>query len=330
MSVPPPTPAPASPTPEPAGPPTAPTSSAPSSTPVAAGAAAIAWRRRRAALAGFVRAYLRHRSGVAGLAVLAGCVALAVAAPLVTDAAALDVTRVDGRPLAAPSGAHWLGTDESGRSVLLLTWWGARISLLVGFLAALLSVAIGTVTGIVAGHFGGAVAGVVMRVTDWFLALPTLVLAIALATVLDRGLSTIVLAIGLTSWPTTARLVRAQTLAIEARPYVERAVALGGGHWHVAARHVLPGVMPLVLANTTLTVGTAIVLESTLSFLGLGDPARVSWGSMLKAAADSGAVTAGAWWYLLAPGLAIVAVVLAFTLCGRTAEAVLDPRLRGG
>jgi peptide/nickel transport system permease protein len=289
----------------------------------------IAWTRRRAALSRFGREYLRHRSGVAGLAVLSGCVALALLAPLVTDPTGLDVTRVDARPLAPPSAAYWLGTDESGRSVLLLTWWGARISLLTGFLATLLSVGIGTAIGIVAGHFRGWMAGVTMRVTDWFLALPTLVLAIALATVLDRGLFTIVLAIGLTSWPTTARLVRAQTLAIEARPYVERATVLGGGHWHVTSRHVLPGVMPLVLANTTLAVGTATVLESTLSFLGLGDPTRVSWGSMLKAASDSGAVTSGAWWYLLAPGISIAGIVLAFTLCGRAIEAALNPRLRG-
>lgn len=299
------------------------------SAPAVAAPARIAWTRRRAAMSRFGREYLRHRSGAAGLAVLGGCVALALLAPLVTDPIGLDVTRVDARPLAPPSAAYWLGTDESGRSVLLLTWWGARISLLTGFLAAMLSVGIGTAVGIVAGHFRGWAAGVTMRVTDWFLALPTLVLAIALATVLDRGLFTIVLAIGLTSWPTTARLVRAQTLAIEARPYVERATVLGGGHWHVTSRHVLPGVMPLVLANTTLAVGTATVLESTLSFLGLGDPTRVSWGSMLKAASDSGAVTSGAWWYLLAPGLSIAGIVLAFTLCGRAIEAALNPRLRG-
>lgn len=299
------------------------------SAPAAAAPARIAWTRRRASLTRFWREYARQPAGVTGLAVLASCVALALAAPLITDPAGLDVTKVDAAALAAPGAGHPLGTDEAGRSVALLTLWGARISLFVGFLATMLSVGIGTVVGIAAGHFRGWSAGVAMRVTDWFLALPTLVLAIALATVLDRGLFTIVLAIGLTSWPTTARLVRAQTLAVEAKPYVERAVALGGGHWHVTSRHVLPNVMPLVLANTTLAVGTAIALESTLSFLGLGDPTRVSWGSMLKAATDSGAVTGGAWWYLLAPGLAIVSVVLAFTLCGRAIEAALNPRLRG-
>jgi len=263
-------------------------------------------------------------AGPVGLATLLGVALLAVAAPVLSDPAGLDVTKVGGPLLAAPSSGYWLGTDETGRSVLLLTWWGARVSLLVGVAAAVLSVGIGTVVGLLAGHFRGLAAAVLMPVTDFFLALPSLVLAIALSSVLPRGAGTIVLAIGLTAWPTTARLVRAQTLTVEVRPYLERARALGGGHGHLLVRHVLPAVFPLVLANATLTIGSAIIAESTLSFLGLGDPGRVSWGSMLEAAVDSGAVTAGAWWYLLPPGLGIVVVVLAFTVCGRALEAALD------
>jgi peptide/nickel transport system permease protein len=279
---------------------------------------------------GVWRAVRGNRAGLAGLVILALVVALALLAPVLTDPAALDVTRATGARLAPPDGHYWLGTDESGRSVLLLTWWGARISLLVGLAAAALSVVIGTVVGLVAGQFGGWVAALLMRATDFFLVLPALVLAIALSTVLTRGLGTIVLAIGVTSWPTTARIVRAQTLTIRTRGYVERAVALGGGHWHVIRRHVLPAVLPLVLANTTLNVAGAIIAESTLSFLGLGDPTQVSWGSMLNAAWTNGAVTAGAWWYLLPPGVGIVVVVLAFTLCGRALEAVVAPTRRGG
>ncbi|HEX5121468.1 MAG TPA: ABC transporter permease [Pseudonocardiaceae bacterium] len=273
------------------------------------------------------RRFTANRAGLAGLVILAVVVALALLAPALTDPAALDVTKATGARLAAPDGRFWLGTDESGRSVLLLTWWGARISLLVGLAAAALSVVIGTVVGLVAGQFGGWVAAVLMRCTDFFLVLPSLVLAIALSTVLTRGLGTIVLAIGVTSWPTTARIVRAQTLTIRTRGYVDRAIALGGGHWHVITRHVLPAVLPLVLANTTLNVAGAIIAESTLSFLGLGDPTQVSWGSMLNAAWTNGAVTAGAWWYLLPPGIGIVVVVLAFTLCGRALETAA---LRGG
>lgn len=288
----------------------------------------IAWTRRRTAFAAHARTFVSDRAGLVGLVVLVVIILLAVLAPVLTDPAGLDVTKATGPRLAAPSAQYWLGTDESGRSVLLLTWWGARISLLVGLAAAALSVGIGTLVGLLAGHFGRWPSAVLMRITDFFLVLPSLVLAIALSTVLERGLLTIVLALGVTSWPTTARIVRAQTLTVQTRPYIERARALGGGHWHVIGRHVLPAVMPLVLANTTLNVAGAIIGESTLSFLGLGDPTQVSWGSMLNAAWGNGAVTAGAWWYLLPPGIGIVIVVLAFTLCGRALEAVLTPALR--
>lgn len=289
----------------------------------------IASRRRRATLVDSWRVYRRDRGGLAGLVVLVLIGAFALAAPWLSDADGLDVTRATGPGLRPPDGTFWLGTDEAGRSVLLMTWWGARVSLLVGLSAAVLSVLIGTVVGVLAAHFGGVTATLLMRVTDFFLVLPALVLAIVLSTVLERGLASIVLAVGVTSWPTTARLVRAQTLTVETRPYVERARALGGGHAHIVGRHVLPAVLPLVFANTTLSVAGAIIAESTLAFLGLGDPSRISWGAMLKSALDVGAVTAGAWWYLLPPGLGIVVVVLSFTLCGRALEAVFNPRLRG-
>jgi peptide/nickel transport system permease protein len=291
--------------------------------------AAIVWQRRRAAAAGVWHEFARNRGGLAGLGVLAVIVVLAVLAPVITNEANLDVTNAPGRPLQPPSGQFLLGTDIDGRSVLLLTLWGARVSLLVGFSATILSVLIGTVVGIAAGHFGRWPAAVLLRFTDFFLVLPSLVLAIALSTVLPQGIATIILAVGVTSWPTTARLVRAQTLTIESRPYIERAKALGGGHLHIVGKHVLPGVLPLVLANTTLVVGNSIIAESTLSFLGLGDPSAVSWGSMLQRALGSGAVTAGAWWYLLPPGLAIVVIVLCFTVVGRALETVVNPRLKG-
>ncbi|APU14847.1 MULTISPECIES: ABC transporter permease [Actinoalloteichus] len=290
---------------------------------------AIAWARRRRAFATGWTSFRSQRAGLVGLIALAVIAVLALAAPLLTDATGLDVTQATADRLEPPSMQYWLGTDENGRSVLLLTWWGARISLLVGLAATVLSVGIGTLVGVLAAHFGGLTSAALMRVTDFFLVVPSLVLAIALSTVLARGLGTIVLAIGLTAWPTTARLVRAQTLAVEARPYIERAKALGAGHGHLIGSHVLPGVLPLVFANTTLAVASAVIAESTLSFLGLGDPTQVSWGAMLKSAMDTGAVTGGAWWYLLPPGLGIVTVVLAFTLCGRALETVLNPRLRG-
>ncbi|POX49082.1 ABC transporter permease [Streptomyces sp. Ru71] len=289
--------------------------------------AGLAWQRRRRAAARFWRQYRTHRAGLVGLAALALLALLALTAPLTVGSDVASVTGAPGRPLESPSGEFWLGTDRFGRDLLGLLVWGSRVSLLVGLLAAVLSVAIGAVVGITAGHFRGAYATVLMRVTDWFLVMPTLVLAIALATVMSRSLGTVVLAIGVTTWPTTARLVRAQTLAVESRPYIERAKALGGGHWHIMTRHVLPNVMPLVLAQTTLMISSSILAEATLAFLGLGDPTVVSWGGMLQEAREAGAVSSGDWWYLVPPGIAIAGVALAFTLCGRAVEAVLNPRL---
>lgn len=288
---------------------------------------ALSRARKRRSMARFWREYRSHRGGLWGLAGLALIALIAVFAPALTGADAQSVTEAPGGALESPSAEFPLGTDQFGRSVLALLIWGARVSLTVGLLAAFLCVAIGTVIGIVAGHFRGWYATVLMRVTDWFLVMPTLVLAIALATVMDRSLWTVIIAIGVTTWPTTARLVRAQTLAVESRPYIERARALGGGHGHIMLRHVLPNVMPLVLAQTTLVISGAILTEATLAFLGLGDPTITSWGGMLQDAREAGAVSAGDWWYLAPPGIAIALVALAFTLCGRAIETVLNPKL---
>ena len=159
--------------------------------------------------------------------------------------------------------------------------------------------------------------------------IPFLPLAIVLASVLGRSLLNIVIVIGVTGWAGTALLIRSQTLSIKERPYLERARVLGAGRWHQMTRHILPNVMPMVFANTTLTVAIAILAETTLSFLGLGDPTRVSWGSMLESAFSVGAITTGAWWYIVPPGVCVVLVVLSFTLVGQALEEVFNPRLRG-
>ncbi|MDN3272147.1 ABC transporter permease [Streptomyces sp. MA15] len=284
-------------------------------------------RRRRDSAARFWRQYRTHRAGLFGLGALLLFALPAVGAPLLVGSDVDDVTDAPGGPLEGPSAAFPFGTDRFGRDLLGLVIWGSRVSLLVGLLAAVLSVAIGTLIGVTSGHFKGWYATVMMRITDWFLVMPTLVLAIALATVMPRSLLTTVVAIGVTTWPTTARLVRAQTLAVETRPYIERARALGGGHRHIMSRHVLPHVMPLVLAQTTLIISTAILAEATLAFLGLSDPSVVSWGALLQDAREAGAVSSGHWWYLVPPGVAIAVVALAFTLCGRAVEQVLNPRL---
>jgi peptide/nickel transport system permease protein len=303
---------------------TAPTEGVPQKTP---SARSLARARKRQSLARFWQSYRAHRSGLWGLGLLILIALIALFAPALVGADAQSVTDAPGGPLEGPSGEFPLGTDQFGRSVLALLVYGARESLTVGLLAAFLCVAIGTLVGIIAGHFRGWYSTVLMRITDWFLVMPTLVLAIALATVMDRSMWTVIIAIGVTTWPTTARLVRAQTLAVESRPYIERARALGGGHGHVMTRHVLPNVMPLVLAQTTMIISSAILTEATLAFLGLSDPTVTSWGGMLQDAREAGAVSAGDWWYLAPPGIAIAIVALSFTLCGRAVESVLNPKL---
>ena len=179
---------------------------------------AIAWRRRRQAMARTWHDFAAQKGALAGLALLAVTVVMALLLPVISDESGLDVTKADGGALNPPSGRYWLGTDIDGRSVLLMTLWGARISLLVGFSATVLSVLIGTLIGIAAAHFGSWASTILLRFTDFFLVLPSLILAIALSAVLPPGVFTVIVAIGLTSWPGTARLVRAQTLTIESRP----------------------------------------------------------------------------------------------------------------
>jgi peptide/nickel transport system permease protein len=285
-------------------------------------------QRRLASYRRTWRAFRSHRSGLAGLGILVVFIFVALAAPLLASSRGLDVTVANGPVLGAPSSHYWLGTDDNGRSVLTLLIWGARISLFVGLSATVISMVIGTFLGLVSGYFGGWIGRITFRITEWMLVIPFLPLAIALAAVLGRGLVNIIIVIGVTSWPGTALLIRSQTLSIKERAYVERAEAIGGGRWHQLGRHVLPNVMPMVFANTTLTVAAAILTETTLSFLGLGDPTRTSWGTMLDSAYQVGAMTTGSWWFVVPPGICVVLVVLAFTLVGQALEEVLNPRLR--
>jgi peptide/nickel transport system permease protein len=264
-----------------------------------------------------------------GLVFLVLVVLMALAAPLLADEAGLRaINATDNPAFASPSDFGRLGTDALGRDVLTQLIWGSRISLLVGLAATVLAMLIGSTVGIAAGFFGGHVGGLLMRLTEWFLVIPFLPLAIALAAILGPSIQNIIIVIGITSWPSTARLIHAQVLTLKERDYVDRSRALGASNWHLMTRHIVPNVMPLILANTTLTVPVVILSEATLSFLGLGDPQNASWGQMLDDAFESGAVTVEAWWYIVPPGLGIMLVVLAFTLVGQALEEILDPRLR--
>jgi peptide/nickel transport system permease protein len=289
---------------------------------------AIARARRRSSARRLWRTFRKSKMGIAGLIILVFFTLVAIFAPLLASSEGLDPTKVDGPILAPPSWEYPLGTDDLGRSVLTLTIWGARISLLVGLCATVVSMVVGSSLGILSGYRGGWADRVLMRLTDWFLVIPWLALAIILASIFGQSLLIITLVIGLTSWAGTARLVRSQVLSVKERPFVERARGLGASDRQVVVRHVLPNVFPVIFANTILTVALSILAETTLSFLGLGDPLRISWGAILEMAFEAGASTIGAWWWLGAPGVCIVLVVLAFTMCGYALDEILNPRLR--
>ncbi len=230
--------------------------------------------------------------------------------------------------LQPPSIKHLMGTDDMGRDVLANLISGARISLLTGVLATIISMFIGTFIGILAGYYGKGLDNFLMRLTDFFLVIPWLPLMMVLAAILGTSLWNIIFVIGITSWAGTARVVRAQTLSVKERQFIERTVSIGAGNLHIMVRHVLPNVFPLVFANTVLVAAVAIVSETTLSFLGLGDPTMASWGMMLHYAFEGGATAAGAYWYYLPPGICVILVVLAFTLLGYAFDEILNPKLR--
>jgi peptide/nickel transport system permease protein len=296
--------------------------------PVALTPRQVAWRRRRQAALVTWREFARHKSGLFGLVVLTIFALIAIFATVIVDSNGQSVVDATGGVGESPSSHFILGTDEYGRSVFTLLILGSRISLFVGLLATVISMVLGTLIGITSGYFTGWFGGILYRLTEWFIVIPFLPLAIVMATLIGRSMWAISFVIGVTSWPGTALLIRAQTLSIKERPYMERAKVLGAGHWHQMSRHILPNVMPMVFANTTLTVAGAILAETTLSFLGLGDPTRVSWGTMLDSAFSNGALTLGWWWYLFPPGVCVVLVVLSFTLVGQALEEIFNPRLR--
>ena len=270
----------------------------------------------------------RKRLFWVGGAMVGGAIVVATFAPVIAPYDPYAQIRVTVSDIyAPPSLEHLLGTDDAGKDVLSSLIYGTRVSLLVGFAAAIISLFIGGVIGIIAGYRGGRIGNLLMRFTDFFLVIPDLALQIVIVAIVGQSLRNIIMVIGVLGWTTTARLVRAQTLTVRERKYVQRAKALGASDRHVLVHHIFPQVVPLMLANTVLVISLAILSESTLAFIGLGDPTVISWGQMLNFAFTRGAVSAGAWWALIPPGLAIVWVVLGTTLVGNAAEEVLNPRM---
>jgi peptide/nickel transport system permease protein len=240
--------------------------------------------------------------------------------------AVINATTID--VMGSPSAAHPLGQDESGKDVLSEVFYGARVSLLIGITASLIVVVLGGFLGTVAGYFSGSVDTVIMRIVDAILVVPQLPLMLVIIAVAGRGLVNIVLVIGFLSWTYMARIVRSQVLSIRERPFILRARAIGVGHTRIMFRHILPQVLPIILAQATLDVSWAILTEATLSFLGLGDPTLISWGGMLNRAFLQGALMQGAWWFLFPPGLALAWVTISLTFLGNGLQEIVNPRLR--
>jgi peptide/nickel transport system permease protein len=274
--------------------------------------------------------YRSNWQGMLGLYIMIAFFAMALLAPFLADHATLDPTAQVGKPFQPPSLSHYLifGTDEQGLSVFSEFVWSARISLAVGLIATIISTVLGASIGVSAGYYSGWSSEVLMRLTDAFLVIPWLPLAMVLAAAWGQNYWMIMVIIGITSWPGTARVVRSDVLRVRELQFIERARAIGSGNAHIMRKHILPNVFPIIFANTILVVAIAILSEAELSFLGLGDPLRFSWGTMLNHAWDSGAAGLPAWWYIMPPGLAIVFVVVAFTFMGTAFDEVLDPKLR--
>ena len=291
-------------------------------------------------LTGLSRSVLAKGEGKVGIVILLVAFVMAALPDILTgpyQTAAL----ATGGFLQPPSVQHLLGTDEAGRDVLNLVVHGARVSLTIGILATLIAVLVGTLIGLVSGYIGGWVDGWLMRLTDFFFVVPPFVLALAITPIaleavgrsgvilgFRASLFVIVLVIGLTSWPFIARVVRSQTLSLRDRPFVDRARVAGTGPAAIMWMHILPNVVPQIVANGALVVAGAIATETALAFIGLGDPLQPSWGTLLFLAQRAGAASSGAWWYVGAPGMFVLIVILSFVLVGEALDTTLNPRRR--
>jgi len=272
--------------------------------------------------AGPFRRLLRRPAAVLGLVAALAFIAIALLAPWVApyDPAQTSWSAIRN----APSAAHWMGTDELGRDVMARLIWGARASLLAGVVSVAIALALGVPLGLVAGYAGGWTDGVISRFTDALLACPFLILAIAMAAFLGPSLTNAMIAIGSSAMPIFIRLTRGQVLAVKVEDYVEAARAVGNPHWRILLRHVLPNIVPPLIVQATLTTATAIIAESSLSFLGLGQqPPAPSWGSMLNTARN---FMTQAPWMAIWPGVTICTVVFAFNLLGDGLRDALDPK----
>ncbi len=294
----------------------------------------------------FARVFRDSRLGMIGLVLLLIFVVMALTAPLLTSVGFLKdpnamlcgadfhvcLPEESTKMAFAPPNAYaWLGTDKFARDIFSRLWWGTQVTILIGVFASVISMGLGTFVGMVAGYYGGWTDELLMRITDFFLVLPTIVLAIILAGMFRQsgGGSSfwIVMVIGITLWASTARLVRSQVLTLKERQFIERAKAIGAGQTRIVWYHIFPNAFSLVFAEAILTIAVAILTESFMSFIGLGPADATTWGKMIEEGIMYSAIQRAPIW-IVAPGIAIVIVVLGFTLLGYALDEIFNPRLR--
>ncbi|WP_371999206.1 ABC transporter permease (plasmid) [Tistrella mobilis] len=270
----------------------------------------------------FFSAFFRHPSGITGAVLLALVTGLALGAPLLFP---VDPWEMVGAPFEPPlSEGLIFGSDTLGRDVAAGIAWGARVSLIIGIASAVSAAGIGVIIGAAAGYFGGLVDDVLMRITELFQTIPGFVLAILLVAILSPGMETVIFSIAVVSWPPLARLTRAEFMSLATRDFVHAARCQGESALAIIIRHILPNAASPIVVATSLTVATAILIESALSFLGLGDPNDMSWGFMVGSART---VIRQAWWTSVFPGLAILLTVVAVNLVGEALNDALNPRI---
>jgi len=288
-------------------------------------ATSVARGTRRSARMALLHAVARHRLARVGLGIVAVLCFLAVSAPLLAPYSPYDQDLYS--VLAAPSTAHWLGTDNLGRDLFSRILYGTRVSLFVGVVSSALSAALGVAIGLFAGFKGGMVDAVIMRVTDAFLCFPPLIFILAMSAALGPGLHNVMLSFALFGWTGFARITRGQVLQIRELPFVEAARSIGVPPFRIMSRHILPNALAPILIAITITVGTAILVESGVSFLGLGvQPPTASWGKELRLGFT---YLETAPLFAIAPGVMISLAVVAFNFVGDGLRDALDPRLRG-
>jgi peptide/nickel transport system permease protein len=280
------------------------------------------------------RSSRRRRRRTSRVLAIVGTVVLAIFGVLAVFGSAIapyEARERAGRPFLEPSRDHLLGTDDIGHDILSELIGGAQVSLWIGLVAALIATVAGGLIGVVSGYRRGAVDAAIMRAVDFALVVPTIPLLIVLASYLERGMRSQILVVAVLLWAEPARIVRSQVLSLRERTHVVAARTYGARSPYLMRRHVLPAVMPLLIAQFVRVVSVAILFEVALSFVGLGDPVRRSWGSMIQFATERGAFLTGAWkWWIVPPGLCVALVVCSFAFVGLTLEERMDRRLARG